>query len=107
MTHDTKTEDGDPTGGYGASTGVGNPQIGQDSQNPDWNRPITDEEAQRTAQHADPDDLGGTGDSPGLTAGGDGTEVRPESDTGGGTPSTGGYVTGGAHRARLDDQTGQ
>jgi hypothetical protein len=59
--------------------------------NPDWNRDIPDDEAQQTAREADPDDLGGTSDEPGLTAGGEGTEVRAETDTGGGTPLTEGY----------------
>jgi hypothetical protein len=96
-------EKGEPTGGYGAETGVGNPNVDDTEGNPDWNRPIPDDEAQETAREADPDDLGGTEDSIGLTAGGEGTQIGSDEDMAGGTPLTEGYVTGGAHRAYLDD----
>jgi hypothetical protein len=98
-----RPEAGEPSGGYGAGTGVGNPEVDEEKGNPDWDRPIPDEEAQKTAREADPDDLGGTETTMGLTAGGEGTEVGGDADSGGGTPLTEGYVTGGSHRAYLDD----
>ncbi len=39
---------------------------------------MTDAELDATANQADPDDLGGTGDDPGLTAGGTGTAINDE-----------------------------
>jgi hypothetical protein len=104
MTQDDMTgaEAGRPSGGYGAETGVGNPAT-NDAGNPDWNRDIPDSEAQRTAREADPDDLGSTATGSGLMAGGDATEILQTDDSHGGTPLTEGYVTGGAHRARLED----
>jgi hypothetical protein len=75
-----------------------------DEGNPDWNRTISDAEAQRTAAQVDPDDLGNTAvtDS-GLTAGGEGTQIGDDVDPGGGTPYTEGYVTGGAHHPTIAD----
>jgi hypothetical protein len=95
-------EAGRPSGGYGAETGVGMPTT-DDAGNPDWNRDVPDREAQRTAREADPDDLGSTAAGSGLMAGGDATDVEQSDDSNGGTPLTEGYVTGGAHRARLAD----
>lgn len=62
---------------------------------------MTDEELDATAHDADPDDLGGTGDDPGLTAGGTGTSVGQESGwDGGGTPrGYGGTGTVGGSRS--------
>lgn len=97
-------EGGEPTGGYGAGTGVGNPEVEEgDTENPDWNRTVPDDEAQKTAGRADPDDLGGSETGSGLMAGGDGTAVSEGQDTGGGSPLTEGYVTGGTHEAWLSD----
>jgi hypothetical protein len=100
--NDIATEAGRPSGGYGADTGTGNPDS-DELANSDWNREIPDSEAQETAREADPDDLGGTSLGSGLTAGGDDTQVRSPDEGRGGTPLTEGYVTGGTHRARLED----
>ena len=79
------------------------PETAED-ENPDWNRTIPDEEAQRTAQQADPDDLGGTSPTDiGLTAGGEGTQIGPDTEDRGGTPYGEGYVTGGARHPTIAD----
>jgi hypothetical protein len=73
-------------------------------ENQDWYRTIPPDEAQRTAQEADPDDLGSTSPTDiGLTAGGEGTAVAEDDEGAGGTPYTEGYVTGGVHHPTIAD----
>jgi hypothetical protein len=73
-------------------------------QNDDWDRPVSLNEAQQTAEEADPDDLGGTSPTEsGLTAGGEGTAVGEDDQGAGGTPYTEGYVTGGIHHPTIAD----
>ncbi|HEX6508062.1 MAG TPA: hypothetical protein VF221_10555 [Chloroflexota bacterium] len=79
------------------------PEDSERESNPDWDRTISLEEAQKTAREADPDDLGSTSPDSGMMAGGDDTEIGPDIDLGGGTPYTEGYVTGGSHNPTIAD----
>jgi hypothetical protein len=75
-----------------------------EDRNEDWDRPVSLDEAQQTAEEADPDDLGGTSPTEsGLTAGGEGTAVGEDDQGAGGTPYTEGYVTGGVHHPTIAD----
>jgi hypothetical protein len=80
------------------------PGSNTESENDDWDRTVSLDEAQQTASEADPDDLGSTSPTDsGLTAGGDGTAVGEDDQGAGGTPYTEGYVTGGAHHPTIAD----
>jgi hypothetical protein len=75
-----------------------------EDENEDWYRTIPPDEAQRTAQEADPDDFGSTSPTEiGLTAGGEGTGVGEDGEGAGGTPYSEGYVTGGVHHPTIAD----
>ncbi len=78
--------------------------VDSEEENADWNRTVTDDEAQDTALHADPDDLGSSSSTDtSIAAGGDATDLGSGDDGSGGTPYTSGYVTGGAHHPTIDD----
>jgi hypothetical protein len=75
-----------------------------ENENQDWDRNISLDEAQQTAEEVDPDDLAGTSPTEsGLTAGGEGTAVGEDDQGSGGTPYTEGYVTGGVHHPTIAD----
>lgn len=69
---------------------------------------MSDQDLDATAEQVDPDDIGGSAEGPGLTAGGTGTEVdvdRPVVSEGGSGSAGNTYVTGGESGGTLGGES--